>query len=183
MALERQACGLLFHSCATLDDWQLQDEDCSGWERLLGPDASAVFLENLLADRQTEAHAIVPLGGVKGLKDVGHHLRRDARTVVGESHLDAWRAIAGIHQTGTDGESPAAWRHFDSLARIVDQVDEHLLQPEGVGFGGRKGDIEVQLQPDVRLLHERSLQFEGPDYEHVDVGWFQLDPVRVGGSP
>jgi hypothetical protein len=55
-----------------------------------------MLFEDLLADLQAQPHAVPHLGSVERLKYVGHHVCRDARTVVGESNLDAGRTVAGV---------------------------------------------------------------------------------------
>src|SRR6185437_2492833 len=103
---------------ASLRAGQPEMEHRAAARDILRPDASAMRLDDGLADGETYAHAFF-LGGEKWLKESLCRLRCDPRP--GIRHRNAHKAR--FSRRG-DGDVPASLHRIDGVA---DQIEQHLL--------------------------------------------------------
>src|ERR1700761_6818941 len=117
--------------------WRRQpyDESCAGDRRqalfvhrsgpVLGPDAPAMGLDDLLGDRQSKprilAEALMRAVGIEALEDPQQSVLADAGTVVVDHDLD-------LGADAATGDSHGAARCGKGL-RVRQQVRDHLSQP------------------------------------------------------
>src|SRR5437879_10552982 len=102
---------------------------------VLAPDAAAVGLDDGATDRQPEAGAAARADAVELVEDLLLLTGRQAGPAVGDLHDDLVALAARLHVDRLAGRRV--------LGRILDQVDEHLLDEQAIQVHGR----EVLGQP------------------------------------
>src|SRR5262249_25298037 len=107
-------------------------------------DMAAVGLDDGAGDRQTDPHALTPVGHAR-LEQLRHHRRRDPRAGVGDADGDH-AVLAGSRRN-----DELAWlRVFHRLDRVAQQIEQDLLDLHLVGE--HEIDRRVELKPHANAL-------------------------------
>ena len=96
--------------------------------------------ENVANEQKTEALAL-GLGREKRSEEIHCYSRRDAMTIVGDGER-SWRG---------DFKDDKSLCRSDTLNSILDDVDEHLLEKDGIKMNGYGFVGQTELNMDVRL--------------------------------
>src|SRR5439155_19756928 len=117
-------------------------------------DRAAVLFDDAVSDGQTEARALPDLlGGEERVEDPPLQPGRNPGSGIGERELRRGGADP------TRNANRLAWRISHRVARVRQQVDEHLLHLDGISYDPGllrpqvEGDRDL-AQPEL-LLHER----------------------------
>src|SRR5258705_13212958 len=106
-------------------------------------EAAPVLAGDPPADREPEAGSVPGrLAGVEGLEDAGERLRGDSGPVVAALDL---HAVALPAAGNPDGPAPS----FERFDRVLEQVEEDLVERPGVALDARQigPELEAQLHP------------------------------------
>ena len=104
-----------------------------------------------MADREAEPGTLPHrLRREKGIEDPRHHLRRDARAVVGDRDADDVAAAVGH-----DRDLVSLWiREGEGLPCVHEQVHEHLCEPRLVGADQRHIEVsDLDARAMTKLVH------------------------------
>src|SRR5262245_26337144 len=134
---------------------QAQHEGRPALRRRAGLEAPAVLARDAAAGREAGARAAASgLGRVEGLEDALERLRGDARAVVAD--LDP-HALALPAARDPEGPAPS----FERLDRILEQVEEDLVERPGVALDLGEPGLELEAQLDRRLAQRVAEQLGG----------------------
>src|SRR4029077_2827447 len=145
------------------------------------PDAAAVQLDDLLADREAQAGAdhLVRLGALESFVAPEHFAEvfgRNADAVIANSDIHL-----SVSDVGTDDHLSAFGRVLD---RIGQQVADHLDQSVGVGVDDGEGLVElsaerVTVTGSPGTVDDHAYQRVHIDRLRLDVDLSRLHPVEV----
>ena len=96
--------------------------------------------KNVANEQKTEALAL-GLGREKRSEEILRYSQRDAMTIVGDSER-SWRG---------DLKGDKSLCRSDTLNSILDDVDEHLLEQDGIEMNGYGFVGQTEVNMDVRL--------------------------------
>jgi hypothetical protein len=126
---------------------------------------ATVFADNAENDGQAQAGANTRgLSGEKWVKDAGLKGRRNSRSIVADFEEHASFSDA----PGFDADRAAFTLPFDSVARICDEVHQHLLELASVALHKREHRVEIELQVNVFGFGIKALKFESAGDDLVE---------------
>ena len=134
------------------DSSQREAEDRSLAPVRLGPDLSAMSLDDRPADRQAHPHPML-LRGYEGLKKLSRHFGGKSRPRILDTQLD----MGVVDEPRGYLELPAGC-FLHGLDGIADQVEEDLLDLDPVDENQRRIRVEIERNPDALLLGSHESQ-------------------------
>ena len=143
----------------------------------LGVDLTAVRLDEALADGETEAGAARALLERAELHELGEEL---GQLIFGDAGPGVLDGDDDILAAATGGDLDRAL--LGELDGVGDDVGDDLAQAALVGARVRRGRLDVDLDLDALLLHERALRLGHVADELADVDVAELERDLAGGD-